>query len=60
MGLHSRTFEQLVKDVKTLLENEQLRKEMGENARRYVEKNHDITKIVKQHVEVLNKLAGLR
>lgn len=60
MGLHSRTFEQLVKDVKTLLENELLRKEMGENARRYVEKNHDITKIVKQHVEVLNQLVGLR
>lgn len=56
LGFHSKTFDQLVEDVKTLLGNEQLRRQMGENGRRYVEENHDINKIVKQHIEVLNQL----
>ncbi len=56
LGFHSKTFEQLVDDVKALLGNEQLRQQMGENGRRYVEENHDINNIVKQHIEVLNQL----
>ena len=56
LGFHSRTFQQLVGDVKTLLGNETLRQQMGENARRYVEDNHDISNIVKQHIEVFNRL----
>ncbi|GAI38129.1 unnamed protein product, partial [marine sediment metagenome] len=60
LGFHSKTFNQLVDDVKILLENEQLRQEMGENGRRYAEENHDITRIVKQHIEVLYQLVKLR
>jgi len=56
LGFHSRTLQQLKQDVKMLLEDEQLLRQMGENARRYVEENHDISKIVKQHIEVLNQL----
>lgn len=56
LGFHSKTFEQLVQDVKTLLENEPLRQQMGENARQYVEENHDIKNIVNQYVEVFNEL----
>ena len=59
LGFHSKTFNQLVEDVKTLLRNEKLRQRMGENGRRYVEENHDITKIVKQHVEVFKQLVKL-
>ncbi|MGD1120259.1 MAG: glycosyltransferase family 4 protein [Dehalococcoidales bacterium] len=56
LGFHSRSFEQLVKDVTTLLADEPLRQQMGGNARRYVEENHDIKNIVKQYIEVFNGL----
>lgn len=52
LGFHSRTFEQMVDDVKMLLEDEKLREEMGINGRRYVEKEHDIKKIVSEYVEL--------
>jgi glycosyltransferase involved in cell wall biosynthesis len=56
LGFHSKTFSQLIEDIKSLLGNEQLRLEMGENGRRYVEENHDINRIVKQHIRVLAQL----
>ncbi|MFC1937658.1 glycosyltransferase family 4 protein [Chloroflexota bacterium] len=56
LGLHSKTFDQLEEDVKTLLGNEQLREEMGRNGRSYVEREHDINKIVEQYREVFNRL----
>jgi glycosyltransferase involved in cell wall biosynthesis len=37
LGFHSQTFEQLMKDIKTLVTNSQLRAEIGMNARRYIE-----------------------
>lgn len=60
LGFHSKTLQRLKEDVKMLLENEQLRQQMGKNARRYVEENHDITKIVKQHIEVFNQLVKFK
>ena len=54
MGFHSKTFEQLVRHVRILLENEHLRKRMGENGRGYVEKEHDITEIVERYLELFN------
>lgn len=56
LGFHSETFNQLVKDIKTLLENERLRDEISENCRRYTEENHDIKEVVKKHIEVINSL----
>ncbi len=56
LGFHSKTFQQLVGDVKILLENEQLRKEMGENGRQYVEKEHDMNKIVEQYIKVFKRV----
>lgn len=56
MGFHSKTFEQMVEDVKSLVENEQLRKEMGENGRQYVESEHDITKIIEKYIEVFDHI----
>ncbi len=52
LGFYSKIFNQLVEDVKKLLKDRPLRQEMGENARRYVEKEHDITKIVDKYIEV--------
>jgi glycosyltransferase involved in cell wall biosynthesis len=56
IGYHSGKFEQLTKDVRYLLENEEIRKKMGKKAREYAIKNHNIEKISKQYLEVFNKL----
>ena len=55
MGLHSRMFEQLVKDIKTLLKDEVLRKEMGMNGRKYVEREHDIANIIEKYINVFER-----
>jgi glycosyltransferase involved in cell wall biosynthesis len=46
LGFHSRTFEQMVEDVRTLLSNDKLRGEMGRNGRIYVETYHDKQRII--------------
>jgi len=56
LGFHSKTFQRLVDDVRTLLKDEYLRRHMGENGRKYVEKEHDITKIVHKYIEIFNSL----
>lgn len=58
LGFHSRKFDQMVKDVKTLLNNKELRDEMGRKGRRYVEQEHDIEKIVAQYVAVFQQLTS--
>lgn len=52
LGFHSKTFQQLVDDVKRLLKNEALREEMGINGRKYVEKEHDSTTVIKKYIEL--------
>jgi glycosyltransferase involved in cell wall biosynthesis len=59
MGFHSKTFDQLVEDVKTLLKNEALRKEMGVNGRKYVEREHNITNISREYIELFDHIGGL-
>jgi glycosyltransferase involved in cell wall biosynthesis len=58
LGFHSRVFDQIVTDVKTLLKDEKLREEMGMNGRRYVEREHDIKKNVEKYVKVFEKLSN--
>ena len=55
IGFHSKTFEKLVSDVTTLIENKSLREEMGKRARQYAEEKHSGDKMV----EKLVKLFGL-
>jgi len=50
LGFCSGTFEQLVSDVEALLENPRLREKKAENARIYVEKEHDIRKIANKYI----------
>ena len=57
LGFHSKTFEQLVYEVKRLLGDDKLREEMGLNARRYAEKEHDIKKIAREYERVFENLA---
>ena len=56
LGFHSKNFEQFVKDVDTLLENKDLRNEMGENARKYLSKNHDIKINIKKFEDIFESL----
>lgn len=52
LGFHSASFEQLVSDVKFLIENPQIREKIGENARRYAITSHDINKVAKSHEKI--------
>jgi glycosyltransferase involved in cell wall biosynthesis len=58
LGLHSKNFEQMSKDINLLLNNKELREEMGRNSRRYVEQEHDMQKIVTQYVALFRQLTG--
>jgi glycosyltransferase involved in cell wall biosynthesis len=54
LGFHSKSFEQMIRDVNTLLLNDSLRNEMGLNAKRYVEQNHDVKNIADQFETLIN------
>lgn len=56
LGFHSKTFEQMVSDVKLLLDDDELREKKGMNARKYAEKEHNIKKIVKEYEGVFEEL----
>lgn len=56
LGFHSRTFEHMVEDIKSLLSDEGLRQKLGENGRRYVEKNHQLSAGVEQYVKLFNEI----
>ncbi|VVB62032.1 Glycosyltransferase Gtf1 [uncultured archaeon] len=56
LGLHSKTFEQIILDVNTLLHNDNLRIEMGMNGKKYVEQNHNMKKIADQFEKLIISL----
>ena len=58
LGFHSKSFDQMVHNVKTLLNDRGLREEMGRNGRSYVEREHDIKKIVVQYTALFKQLAN--
>lgn len=53
LGFHSRTFDQLVEDVGVLLNNSELRKEMGLNGKNYVTREHDLRTNIRRLQDVL-------
>lgn len=56
LGFCSGAFKQLVSDVTILLEDEKLRKTMGENARKYVEREHDVREAVRKYIEIFEEI----
>lgn len=56
MGKLSGTFEQLVDDVEYLMKNEDIRCEMGSNARTYTVSQHSKDVVVQQYVELFNQM----
>lgn len=57
LGFHSRTFGQMVNDVKLLLRDIELRQDLGRNGRRYVEQEHDLKVVVEQYIRLFQQLA---
>jgi glycosyltransferase involved in cell wall biosynthesis len=57
LGFHSGTFNQMVRDVKLLLEDERLREELGQNGRHYVEREHNIEGIANKYTEILLRVS---
>jgi len=57
LGLHSKGFEQLVIDTKKLLEDQKLRKKMGENGRKYVVNEHGIKRIIDNYIKIFKRLS---
>jgi len=53
LGMHSKTFDKIIQDINNLMSENDLRKEMGVNARKYVEQNHDVKKIGDQFEELI-------
>ena len=54
--LHSKSFDKMIKDIETILKNDNLIKEMGENSREYVEKEHNMEKIINEYEILIKKL----
>ncbi|ADZ09107.1 glycosyl transferase group 1 [Methanobacterium lacus] len=56
LGFHSKEFEKMVKDVKILINNNELRNQMGQNGRNFIEKEHNINNISCKLIKLLNSL----
>jgi len=55
LGFHSEDFDNLVKNTYTLLKNKSLRKKMGIEGRKYVEKEHNISNILEKYEKIFNE-----
>lgn len=56
LGCYSQTFDQMVKDVQSLVHNESLRKEIAEQSRKYVEQEHSTRNIVPRYIDFFEQL----
>ena len=56
LGLYSNNFEELVKNTKKLMVDENLRKELGENGRKYVKNEHGVSKILDDYENLFYNL----
>lgn len=56
IGIHSGNFEDLVDDVRYILENEDVRKEMGKRSREHAVENYDIERIGERYLEIFENL----
>ncbi len=56
LGFHSENVSQLIEDVRKLLQNDELRNRLGQNGRKYVEKEHSVSMICKRYEQVFDNL----
>ncbi len=55
-GFHSKTEKKAVNDIRSLMEDPGLRKDMGEKGRKYCERRHDVDKVVPRYVDLFRSL----
>ena len=53
IGFHSKNFNQLVEDVRFLINNSNIRGKMGKEARRFAEKEYDIKRIGDRYEKII-------
>lgn len=56
LGYHSRTFEKLIENVKTLIYDKRTRDVMGRNGRTYLENEHEISKVVNKYLAFFDEM----
>lgn len=56
IGFHSKSLPKMAEDIRYLLENEEVRFDMGERARTYAVKNFDVEKIIVRYEHLLTEL----
>lgn len=59
LGFHSHSFAQMIKDVRSLIQNEALRRETGARSRKYVEQKHSTRQIISRHIEFFEQLSNI-
>ncbi len=56
LGFHSEEFDRMVKDIKILINNHELRNQMAKNGRKFIEKEHNINNISYKYLKLLTSL----
>ena len=56
IGIHSGSFQKMVQDVRHLLSDERLRKEMGQRAKAYAVREHNLVDKLRQYTELFESL----
>ncbi len=56
LGYHSVSFAKMIEDIKALINDKNLREKLGQNCRNYVEKNHNVSIVIGEYIEVFGNL----
>lgn len=60
LGIHVENFNDLLKNTYMLLKNDKLREKMGIQGRKYVEKEHNVNRIVDEYEKLFNEIMNRR
>jgi len=60
LGLHSEDFQSLINNTYKLLKDKNLRERMGNNARKYIEKEHDTNQIIDQYEKTFHEILTIK
>jgi glycosyltransferase involved in cell wall biosynthesis len=59
LGFHSENFQSLINNTYKLLNDKNIRERMGNNAREYIEKEHDTNKIINQYEKTFREIISI-
>lgn len=55
LGIHVENFDDLIKNLDMIMKNDSLRKKMGMQGRKYVEEEHNVTRILNEYEKLFNE-----